>query len=520
MTPSPRHAASRIVALAALAIGVVGCCEIADRPPLPVFCRSDDPADMPEFALVAHMQPETLPAPTRVADAVPDGDAVLASCFAGDRAIDLAGVLRLADGSNPTIALGDEIVQSNLAEQTLARALLYPTLNVGATLSVHRGAYMNGSGEVIDVNRQSLYFGAGADVRGAGPIGVPGVRIIGNLGEAYYAPRIAEQRVLGSRFDAIALRNRVLLDVARAYLALTSAEARLLAYRQSQAEIDEVARITANFARLGQGRESDAERAATDRLLLETDAVDAENDIVAWSAELSRLTRSDPTFRLRPPPGTPPIFRLVDETTPLDGLIESALAQRPELAARAAEVAMNESRLRQERVRPFLPTISIGYSAGDMGGGSNMVPYRFSHFSSRTDLDVMAVWTLRNLGIGNRADQNAARAQIGQAEALRSAAIDGVRSEVAEAQVKANAERTTMTIAQRRAGTAQQGYRQDFERTKNGEGRPIETLTSLRSLSEARQALVTAMSRFSQAQFELYVAIGGMPYAPSPVENR
>ena len=519
MTPSPRHVASRIVALAALAIAVLGCREIGSRPPLPVFCR-DMPTEMPEFALVAHMQPDTLPPPTRVADAISDGDAVLASCFAGDRTIDLAGALSLADGGNPTIALGEEIVQANLAEQTLARALLFPTLNVGATLSAHRGAYMNGTGSIIDVNRQSLYFGAGADVRGAGPIGVPGVRLVGNLGEAYYAPRIAEQRVLGSRFDAVALRNRVLLDVARAFLALTSAEARLLAYRQSQSEIDEVARITANFARVGQGLDSDAERAATDRLLLEADAVEAENDIVAWSTELSRLARTDPTLRLRPPPGTPPIFRLVDERTPLDGLIDAALAQRPELAARAAEVAMNESRLRQERVRPFLPTISIGYSAGDMGGGSNQVPYQFGHFSTRFDVDVMAVWTLRNLGLGNRADQNAARAQIGQAEALRAAAVDGVRSEVAEALVKANAERTTMTIAQRRAGTSLQAYRQDLLRTKNGEGRPIETLTSLRALSAARQQLVAAMNRFSQAQFELYVAIGGMPYAPMPAENR
>jgi len=40
--------------------------------------------------------------------------------------------------------------------------------------------------------------------------------------------------------------------------------------------------------------------------------------------------------------------------------------------------------------------------------------------------------------LGNRALANNARAQIGQAEAARLAAIDGVRREVAEAQVKAS----------------------------------------------------------------------------------
>ena len=514
MIPSPRAAVSRIAALA-LALGVLGCSEIGSRPPLPVFCR-EAPSDLPEFALVASTEPRSLPQPTPV----PDGDAVLADCFAGDRCIDLAGALSLADGGNPTIAIGDEIVQSNRAEQMLARSLLFPTLNVGATLAAHRGPIQKADGTILNVDRESLYYGGGTDVRSAGTVAIPAVRIVGNLSDAYYAPRVAELKVDGSRLDAVALRHQILLDVARAYVALTAAEARLLAYRQSQAEIDEVARITANFARLGQGRDADAERTRSEGLLLEADSTDAEDDIVAWSAELSRLTRVDPTLRLRPPPGTPPLFRLVDEKTPLDVLLETAVAQRPEIAARSVDVVQSETRLRQERVRPLLPTISIGLSAGDYGGGSNMAGYRMSHFAGRTDVDVWAVWTLRNLGLGNRADQNRARSQIGAAEARRLAAIDAVRDEVTEAAVKANAARTAMAIAQRRAGTAQQAFRQDLLRTKNGEGRPIEVLTSLRGLSAARQDFVAAMSRFSQSQFELYVALGGMPYAPSSAENR
>jgi outer membrane protein TolC len=500
MSPSPRAAVSRIAALVLLVAS--GCSEIGSRPPLPVFCR-ESLVDLPEFALVASAQTETLPPPA----AVPDGDFVLAECFAGDRSIDLAGALSLADGGNPTIAIGDEIVQSNLAEQMLARSLLFPTLNVGATLAAHRGPIQKADGTILNVDRESLYYGGGSDVRSGGTVAVPAVRIVGNLSDAYYAPRVAELRVDGSRLDAVALRHRILLDVARAYVALTAAEARLLAYRQSQAEIDEVARITANFARLGQGRDADAQRTQSEALLLEADSTDAEDDIVAWSAELSRLTRVDPTLRLRPPPGTPPLFRLVDEKTPLDVLLDMAVAQRPEIAARSVDVVQSETRLRQERVRPLLPTISIGLSAGDFGGGSNLAGYRMSHFGGRTDVDAWAVWTLRNLGLGNRADQNRARSQIGAAEARRLDAIDAL--------VKANAARTAMAIAQRRAGTAQQAFRQDLLRTKNGEGRPIEVLTSLRGLSAARQDFVAAMSRFSQSQFELYVALGGMPYAPA-----
>ena len=376
-------------------------------------------------------------------------------------------------------------------------------------------AFFRGGGNIVDVDRQSIYWGGGADVRGGGTVAIPAVRVISNLSDAFYAPRIAAQRVAESRFDAVALRNQVLLDVARAYLALTSAESRLLAFRQSQSEIDEIAQLTADFAKQGQGRDADAQRARSESYLIEIDALEAENDIVGWSAELSRLSRLYPTLRLRPPPGTPPIFRLVDEQTPMDGLIDMAVGQRPEIAARTADVAANQTILRQERVRPLVPTISIGLSAGDFGGGSNQAGYHMSHFSGRTDVDLLAVWTLRNMGLGDRAVQNAARGRIGEAEAQRLAAIDRVRDEVAEALVKTSTERTAMRIAQRRAGTAHAAYRQDLLRTRNQEGRPIEVLTSLRALSAARQDLISAMSRYSQSQFELYVSIGGMPYAPA-----
>jgi outer membrane protein TolC len=196
-------------------------------------------------------------------------------------------------------------------------------------------------------------------------------------------------------------------------------------------------------------------------------------------------------------------------------LLETALAARPEIAARGADVARFETRLRQERVRPLVPTIAVGVSAGDFGGGSNIVGYRFSHFSGRTDIDVLAVWTLQNMGFGNLAVQNKVRAEVGQAEANRISMFDQVRREVAEALAQTKSNRQRMEIAQRRVETAQRAYRQDLERNKDPRlGRVIEVLRSLNLLLTARQDLLQAMVGYSQAQFELYVAIGGMPAAP------
>jgi outer membrane protein TolC len=468
--------------------------------------------------------PTTIPAlaETRVANQAPNerveqsvllpaGTLDLDAGWTREQVISLSDALRLAGVESPTIGLAEEIVRASLAEQTLARSLLFPSLHAGATLSAHQGTLLSAQGIVRTVDRESLFFGAGADVRGAGTVAVPGVILTGHLGDAVFAPRVARQKVLSSGLDAQATRNQVLLQVANAYLALAGAEARVLALRESERELAEVARLTADFAAAGQGRDGDAQRARGELQLLQGTRLQAEEDAALSAAELSRLLSVDPATRLRPEAGTPPLVHLVDARQSLEHLIEQALAQHPEIAARGADVALRETRLRQERVRPLLPTLAVGFSAGDFGGGSDQVGYRFSHFNGRTDFDVLAVWTLQNLGFGNRAIQNKVRAEIGQADAARAQAIDKVRREVAEAFADSAARREQMDLAQQRAATAQKAFQQDLNRTKNLEGRLLEVLDSFNQLTAARQELIATMVGFSQAQFNLYVALGKMP---------
>jgi outer membrane protein TolC len=430
---------------------------------------------------------------------------------AREQTIDLDGALRLAGVDNPTIGLAEEVVRSNLAEHMLARSLLLPSLNVGTTLSLHQGTLLSAQGIVRNLERESLFFGAGADVRGAGTMAIPGIILTSHLGDAVFAPRVARQKVLSSSFGAQATRNQVLLQVADVYLALAGAEARVLTLQQSNSELAEVVRLTANFAAKGQGREGDAQRARSEGLLLRSTTLEAEVDVTFWAAELSRLLSMDPAIRLRPETGAPPLLQWVDTQIPLESMIQQALALRPEIAARGADVAAGETRLRQERIRPLVPTLAVGFSAGDFGGGGDQVGYRFSHFSSRADFDVLAFWTVQNLGFGNRAVQNKVRAEIGQAEAQRARVIDRVRREVTEALALVASRRRQMEIAEKRVATAQQGFRQDLTRAKNLEGRLIEVLDSFNLLTAARQDLVSAMVGYSQAQVNLYVALGNMP---------
>lgn len=425
--------------------------------------------------------------------------------------IDLATALSLAGAGNPTIALAEEAVRARRAEHLQARALLFPTLQAGGNVRVHRGNLLTSRGLVADRDIQSLYYGFGADTRGAGTVAVPGVRVVSHLADAYYAPQAARERVIASRFDADNTNNYILMEVGVRYLELVEAEARRTAYQQSLKEVAEVERLTANFAKAGQGRDSDAQRARAEAFLLRGDIERMHEEVAVAAAELARLLDLDPSDRLRPVDPAPPILEMVDRDAPLSALLDEALRAHPEIVARAADVNFQAIRLRQERVRPLLPLVAIGFSAGEFGGGNQSTAPGLRDFSDRIDLDVVAVWSLQNLGMGNRAVQNVARTNVEMAYLEQQRVIERVRNEVAEAHAFLQARNQEMAIARKRVEIAQRAYTQDLRRIQNLQGLPLEVLASANQLAAARQDLVRAIIGYSQAQLRLHAALGQAP---------
>ncbi len=472
----------------ATALGLAGCHSVG-----PQLGRSGWPAT----------DSVVLPSPRLGAPVIPPP--------AGEREIGLVEALAIAGVENPTIGLADEAVRASEAVRMKARALLLPTLNAGTNVRVHQGTLLSSIGIVREVNLQSLYVGAGAIANGTGTVNVPGVRIVSHLGDAVYAPQAAQQQVVGRQFDAIAVRHQTLLEVGTRYLELVTAHARLQSLRRSQENLGEVVRVTANFAKVGQGRDSDAQRARSESLLLEGRVVQAQEDVAVAAAELSRLLDLDPAVQLRPIDAAVPVLELVDSATPLAGLLQIAMTSHPELSARSADVAFAQVRLRQEHVRPWLPILSAGASAGDFGGAGNLAANRSWTNAARVDFDVAAVWSLQNLGLGNRAVQNRVGAEAGVAEAERARALDRIRAEVGEAYALVQARRQETGIARRRIESASKAFEADLVRSKNLEGLPIEVLRSLDLLTTARLDLVRALADYSEAQLRLFVAMGNSP---------
>ena len=144
------------------------------------------------------------------------------------------------------------------------------------------------------MNRSALYIGAGANAVAAGTVNIPGVFLDGNIGAGIFAYLAARQTVRQREFETIAVRNQIFLQVTWAYSELLRAEGRRAAQMQARDEARVIAKLTADYAKAGQGREADANRAATQLARREGYIQAAEGEVLTASAQALPALESRP----------------------------------------------------------------------------------------------------------------------------------------------------------------------------------------------------------------------------------
>ncbi len=200
--------------------------------------------------------------------------------------IDLPSALRLAGVANPQILIARQRVVAAVADRQLAAAQILPTINLGTNFDAHSGNLQQSDGNILNVSRSALYVGAGANAVGSGTVNIPGVVWNLNVSDAIYLYLVSQQRVEASRFGSVAVRNQMLLDVTIAYSELLRAEGERVIALKVRDEAAEVARLTRTYAEVGEGRQADAERAASELASRETDLLEAEGAVITSSARL------------------------------------------------------------------------------------------------------------------------------------------------------------------------------------------------------------------------------------------
>ncbi|MDG3008365.1 TolC family protein [Paludisphaera mucosa] len=458
--------------------------------------------------------------PTSNAAPPPPGDFEAPSIPPKDSefAIDLTAALRLAEAENPLIAEARQRIGEAAAALQGAQVLLLPSLNLGTTYHNHLGNLQRSSGRILDLREQSLYFGGGSDVFAASTVEVPAVSIFSPLTDAVFEPLAARQQVVRTRFDARATANSILLEVSQQYFELMATEAFLRVRRETAEQGTEVARLTRAYADAGEGRDADAERAATELSLIVVEVRQAEEEAAVAAARLAHRLHLDQAVRIRPIAPAAEVVTIVDPARTLPELLEAALAGRPEVGARSAAIDAAEYRHKQEQFRPLLPTLWVGFSAGGFGGGGSPFGTQLGNFGGRSDFDVSLFWTVRNLGMGNLSLQRRREAEVGQAVGERARTIAEVRAEVASAYASVAASRRQVDVTAFQLASAEKGFREDLDRIRSTVGRPIEVVNSLQLLNNARIARIRAVTDYNQAELRLFVALGSPPPLSGPAD--
>ncbi len=434
---------------------------------------------------------------------LPHGAAPTASPSAYE--IDLPSVMAMSNASHPLVAFMQWRVHEAEAQSQRAEMLWLPSLRAGVNLNKHEGRIQDVAGNVINTSRGSLYAGAGAQAVGAGSPAVPGVFANFHLADAWHQPEIAEHERSARHFAATAAEHETWLQAALGYTELLRAHQERAIAGDVVAQLEELERITGDYARTGQGLKSDHERAQAELAIRRNDVLRANESVQVASARLAQQVRLDPTFDLQPRETVMQPLPLSTGSLPRQQLVADALACRPEAAESRHWVTQAVSRLQREKSAPWLPSVLLGLSYGGLTGGLGS---DFTNSGGRFDGDVAAYWELRQFGFGEKAARDEAHARVEQAKWREVSLLDRIAREVVEATAQVESRRQQIAQAETAVAAAQRSYEQNRERIRNAQGLPIETLQAIQALGQARREYLRCVADFNTAQLTQQRALG------------
>ena len=281
-------------------------------------------------------------------------------------AISLPAALQLAGVKPLDIAAATIEVQQGLALLLQAKVLWIPNLNAGVDYFRHDGVQQNlFTGALFRKDRQSFFVGGGPSLYVA-------------LTDVIYEP-LAQRRVVASRVANVqTARNDVLQTVGRAYFTLQDARGRLIGV---EATIVRAQRLVDLAVGLAPALIAPLEinRAKAELQSLKQTREVAIRDWMVASAGLAEILLLDPETLLEPV--EPPFVQVTPGARGPDGgrAGSDRDQNRPEIASQRELLAAANNRLKQEKKRPFLPTLSIIstststglLAAGNLSAGPN-----------------------------------------------------------------------------------------------------------------------------------------------------
>lgn len=448
----------------------------------------------------------------------------------GDRPlpITLAAALKLADARPLIVAIAE--AQAWVAEARLQRAQAYwfPTF-------IFNAAYLRHDGP-IDFNR-GLNIPQGINALGQPDptsFGKPlnqnfnwfyaGISLyqVFSMTDAIFLPLSARQDLNARRWDVQTAKNDALVRTARSYFDVHRYRgqyaAAIYTVELGNKLVDVIRALSRDLVPA-----VEIDRAVNLLAELEQQAVSAREEWRVASAELTRVLRLDPRAVVEPLEHDHLQITVIDPARPLDELIPIGLTHRPELASQRAFVQAALVRIRQEKLRPLLPSVLLtGWQApggmttqvGVLGTGPANT---MNNWSFRDDFSAQLVWQVESFGFGNAARVKRQRAVQSKTLVELFRRQDEIAAEITQTQADLQSAAARVIQAERSLREAMitfdknlegLGQTHRFENVLQLVYRPQEVVNALQQLKIAFDEYFGTVADYNAAQFQLFHALG------------
>ncbi|MGD9721987.1 MAG: TolC family protein [Pirellulales bacterium] len=421
--------------------------------------------------------------------------------------INLPTALRLSDARPLLVAAAQARIQIAAAQLEKAGVLWLPNVNLGTAYIAHAGGNQTLTGNLITNSTDFLYAGGSLEFRIA-------------TTDAIFEPLAARQELRAREVSLQTARNEALLATADAYFTVQQARGSYAAMLDATAKAADLVRRVEALSR-GLAAKDEVYRARTLLAELQQATAVAQQQWRVASARLTQVLRLNPEAVVVPLEPDHLQVGLISTVATVDELIPVGLTNRPELAAHQAVVQATLARLRQEKMRPLIPSILITgngtpdflYQGGIFGTGGGGL----DQWAGRADVSAQVVWKVENLGFGNQARIRERRGQV----ELATVELFNVQDRVAAEVTQARADAISATL---RVGQAEQGLKEGLasftgnlrglgQTTRFGDlltlvNRPQEVVASLTQLQQAYLNYYRTIADFNRSQFRLFYAMG------------
>ena len=464
--------------------------------------------------------------------------------------INLATALRLSDAR--PIIVSATAANVWVAEATLQKSKLLwvPTINLGADYSRHDGLgpdLNNGTnipkgvnalgqpspgalGRPLSQNVNLFYGGGGFTWAPSGPNYFfrpnPGDPLLPSpqfqfLTDIIFQPLHDRQVLNSARWDLQTVKNDALFQTAKAYFAVHRHRGRYAvtidAVQRGRQLVAAIADLSADLV-----PRVEIDRARNLLADLEQEAVTARQNWRIASAELTKVLRLDPRAVVEPLEHDHLQITVIDPARPLDNLIPIALTNRPELASHQALVQAMLVSIRQEKLRPLLPSLYMNgfqtpYELLEAGAGGIGHGNKINQWSPRDDISPEAIFAADGMGFRNLAQLKEARGMSSEQLVALFQMQDSIAGSVTRTQADLQSAAARIVQAEREVKSALINYNGNIEGLQQTQRfgniliqvfRPQEVVFALQLLMRAYEHYIDTVADYNTAQFAMFHELG------------